>query len=50
MLYANVAVIVADQSIAKIICATSIEVPWIALALQNINVKLGIVFEWLAEP
>ena len=35
----NLAVIVADQSMTKIVCATSIEVLWIALALQNINVS-----------
>src|SRR6266576_2202707 len=33
----NLAVIVADQSMTKIVCATSIEVLWIALALQNIS-------------
>src|SRR5438309_10134356 len=35
----NFEVIVADQSMTKIVRATSIEVLWIALDLQNINVS-----------
>jgi len=46
----NFATVVANQSLAKIICAASVETLWLAFALENVNPsKLAHFSDWLAE-